>query len=214
MTVSVSFWAGEDFQIQDLSGSGIGLYGDSGFANSVRVGSYQGRSYITNGAGTTQGPEIDNVKYVNSGSGIIGQSGSGIGLKAIPNYLATLNIRVESDGAAIRTQTNQVTIYDRVSSSNPASGVTCALAQVIHPDNTQTSNGSGDSTWTVFTPTSTGQVLALCPSPGVSGLYAGNGNNGAAWSDTRHDHYILISASPDTVGSKTQFGLLFESEYL
>lgn len=214
MAVNISFWAGEDFQIQDLSGSGLGFYGDTGFAASVRVGNYQGRTFITNGAGTTQGPEVDNVKYLNSASGILGQSGSGIALKAIPNYLATLNVRIASDdGVSFKTQNTTLRIYDRTNPDNPASGVTCRAAEVIHPGLTQVANGSGSTTWTTFTPTATGTVLNLCPSPGISGLYAGNGNNGQ-WSDTRHDHYVCLSASPDTVGSKSQFGLLIETEYL
>lgn len=213
MAVNITFWAGEDFQIQDLQGSGLGFYGDDGFGASVRVGSYQGRTFITNGAGTTQGPEGDNVKYLNAGSGILGQTGSGIALTCIPNYLATLNIRIESDDAtSFQTQNSQIRIYDRNDPANPASGVTCMVAEVIHPDTTQSNTGSGDTTWTTFDPDTTGVVLSLCPSPGISGLYAGNGNDGA-WTDTRHDHYVLISASPDTVGSKT-FGLYMEVEYL
>jgi len=215
MAVDVSFFAGEDFQIQDLSGSGLGFFHSDGFGRSVRVGDYQGRTFITNGAGTTEGPEVDNVKYLNLGSGILGQAGTGIALTCIPNYKATLNIRVESDDASsFQLQNSRIYIYDRSSSANPASGVTCKIAEVIHPGTTQDNTGSGDTTWTTVTPASTGSnYLDLCPSPGISGLYAGNGNDGG-WSDRRHDHYIVISPSPDTIGSKTQFGLYFTCEYL
>jgi hypothetical protein len=37
MSVTVGFFAGSDFQINDLSGSGLGFYGDSAFGDSVRV---------------------------------------------------------------------------------------------------------------------------------------------------------------------------------
>jgi hypothetical protein len=90
---SINFLAGNGFTIQDLAGSGLGFFGDAGFGASVKVGEYQGRTFITNGAGTTQGPEADNVKYLNAGSGILGQAGSGIALTCIPNYQASLNVR-------------------------------------------------------------------------------------------------------------------------
>jgi len=56
-------------------------------------------------------------------------------------------------------------------------------------------------------------VVPLAQSPGPSGHYAGNGtaNTGQY---TQHDWYLAISASPDSIGSKTQYGLYVELEYL
>ena len=214
MSVDVSFWAGEDFAIESLSGSGLGFFASAGFGSSVSVGSYNGRTFITNGAGTTQGPECDNIYRLNAGSGVIGQAGTGIALTCIPNYQATLGIRIESsDASTFRTTNSRCWIYDRTDTGNPASGVSCYLAEIIHPNPTQTNVGSGDTTWTLFSPSLTGVYLSLAPSPGISGLTAGNGTNGGPAS-SRHDLYIAISASPDTVGSKSQFGLYFETEYL
>lgn len=210
MAAAVNFIAGENFTIQDLSGSGLGFYGSSGFGASVRVGEYQGRTFITNGAGTTQGPEVDNVQYLNVGSGIIGQAGSGIALTCIPNYQATLNIRFTYD-TAVRTQNAEFRIYDRSNINNPASGVTTKVAEIIHPGITQANTGSGDTTW--LTPGGSGTTVSLAPSPGVSGFYAGNGSNGN-WSGTQHDWYLALSASPDSIGSKTSFGGYFQLEYL
>jgi hypothetical protein len=107
MAATLSFLAGNGFTIQDLAGSGLGFYGDAGFGASVKVGDWQGRTFITNGAGTTQGPEADNVKYLNAGSGILGQAGSGIALTCIPNYQSTLNIRFTYD-TPIKTQNAKV----------------------------------------------------------------------------------------------------------
>jgi hypothetical protein len=212
MTVSIGFFAGENFQIQDLSGSGIAFYGDSGFNASVRVGEYQGRTFISNSAGTTQGPECDNVKFLSAGSGILGQAGDGVALRAIPNYLSTLNIRAYSDDSStFQVQDARLYIYDRYSTANPASGVTCKVVEIIHPDTNQTANGSGSTTWTTFTTAATGQYVSLCPSPGISGLYA-NGAGGRA--DSRHDWFAALSASPNTIGSKTQFGLYVSLDYL
>ena len=64
----------------DLSGSGLGFFGDSGFGASVEVGKYQGSTFVTDGAGSIQGPQGKNIKYLNPGSGIVGAASSGIGL--------------------------------------------------------------------------------------------------------------------------------------
>jgi len=210
MPAAIRFLAGENFTIADLSGSGLGFYGDAGFGASVRVGEWQGRTFITNANGTTQGPEVDNVKYLNAGSGILGQSGSGIALTSIPNYQATLNIRFTYD-TPVKTQNVELRIYDRTDPNKPASGVTTKVAEIIHPANDQSNTGSGDTTW--HTPGGSGVTVPLAPSPGISGLYAGNGSN-STWSDTQHDWYVAISASPDSIGSKTQYGLYVSLEFL
>lgn len=191
------------------NGSGLGFYSSDGFGGSVLVGAYQGRTFITNGAGTSQGPEGNNIKYLDTQSGIIGQVGTGVHIKCIPNYQATLEVRF-THTSAVKTQNNKLYIYDRSNINNNPSGVVCQTAEVIHPTTTQTYNGSGDTMWqNTF---GSGSILSLCPSPGVSGLYAGNGADGN-WSDDSHSHYVAISASPSSVGSKTQFGLYVSMEY-
>jgi hypothetical protein len=193
--------------INNLSGSGVGFYGSAAFAASVAVGSYQGRSFITDSTGAVQGPEINNVQFLNSGSGILGQSGSGILLRQIPNYLATLNIQFTND-TAVRTQNAELRIFDRSNINNPASGVTTKVAQIIHPDTVQNNNGSGDGTW--WTPGGSGVKVPLAASPGTSGLSP----NGPSTVDSRHDWYVAMSASPDSIGSKTLYGLYIYLEYL
>lgn len=210
MAAELKFYAGEDFQIQDLSGSGLGFFGDDGFGNSVRVGEYQGHTYITNSTGTTQGPEVDNVKYLNAGSGIIGQAGTGVALTCIPNYQATLNVRFTYD-SAVQVINAQAQIYDRYDPNNPASGVTTKVAELIHPGTTQANTGSGDTTW--YTPGGSSVVVPLANSPGPSGLYAGNGSN-STYADRVHDWFLAMSCSPDSIGSKTQYGLYVALEFL
>lgn len=202
----IQFYAGEGDTIYDLSASGLGFYGDAGFAASVQVGAWQGRTYITNADGSAQGPEADNVKYLNPGSGILGQVGSGLLLRTIPNHQSTLNVRFTHD-TPVRVQNGEIRIFDRnLPATRPASGVTTKTAEIIHPGRTQVNNGSGDTTWR--TPGGTGVVQPLTPSPGMSGLFP----NGPAV--LRHDWYMAISASPDTIGSKTQYGLYAQLEYL
>lgn len=206
---TLSFLAGENFEINYLSGSGLGFYGSDGFGASVPVGEYQGRTFITNGAGTSHGSEADNIAFLNSGSGVIGQAGSGIGLQYIPNYQATLQIRFTHD-TPVQCTSAKLYGYDRTSINNEPSGVTLKAFEIIRPQNDQAAPaGSGDDTWTTLE--GTGSYLDLCPSPGVSGLYAGNGSN-STWADTTHDWFVGLSASPDSIGSKT-FGGYFSCEY-
>lgn len=205
---SIDFYA-DSFGVQNLSGSGLGFYGGS-FGASVNVGEYQGTTFITNGNGTSQGPQVNNIKFLNSMSGIIGSATSGVLLTQIPNYLATLNIRFTHD-TAVQVQNVKLRIYDRSNINNPASGVTTKVAELIHLGETQVNNGSGDTTW--HTPNGSSVIVDFAPSPGLSGTLAGNGSNSTA-SVTRHDWYAAISASPDSVGSKTLYGLYFQLEYL
>jgi hypothetical protein len=71
--------------------------------------------------------------------------------------------------------------------------------------------------------------VAFTASPGPSGLNTSSDDtlaaddgaylnwiaqSGASCRSTRHDWYIALSASPDSIGSKTDFGLYFTLEYL
>lgn len=205
---TISFFA-DTFGVQNLNGSGLGFYG-AGFGSSVEVGAYQDTTFITNGAGTAQGPQVNNVKWKHSTSGEINGAGASKLLTAIPNYLASLNIRF-THGSTVRTQNSKLRIYDRSSINNNPSGVTCKVAELIHPDIIQNNNGSGDTVW--LQPVGSSIIMDMAPSPGLSGLYAGNGSN-STYSDVRHDWFVCLSASPDSIGSKTMFSLYFETEYL
>jgi hypothetical protein len=101
-----------------------------------------------------------------------------------------------------------VRIYDRSNINNDPSGVTCKVAEIIHPGDTQIPEGSGDTSW--ITAHGSAVVVDLVASPGISGLSP----NGPETTQTDHDWYLAISASPDSIGSKTQFGLYCSLEYL
>lgn len=209
---------GGSLPINNLTGSGLGLYGNGGFGYSVNVGEYQDNTFITDSNGVNLGPQGNNIKYLNIGSGIVNSAASGIPLTAIPNYLATLNIRF-THTSAVTLQNGRLRIYDRSNINAPASGVTTKVARVIHVDTTQTNNGSGDSVWVgaatnplTGTPTvgGSGIICTFSGSPGQSGYSP----NGPSTVDARHDFYANISSSPDSIGSKTLFGLYFYVEYL
>lgn len=192
-------------QVENLNGSGLGFFGSS-FGNSVDVGSYQDTTYITNGAGTTQGPQVDNIKWTHPASGSVNGAAS-LALTSIANRLSTLNIRF-THSTNVKTQNVKLRIYDRSNINNPASGVTTKVAELIHPAVSNGPGGSGDSAWN--TPTGSSVIMSLVSSPGMSGLSP----NGPSTTQDRHDWYVAISASPDSIGSKTLYGLYVELEYL
>lgn len=206
MAAALSFYA-DSFGVTNLTTSGLGFYGN-GFSNSVPVGQYQQTTFITDGNGTVQGSQVNNVKYIFSSSGQV-NGGGDVAINTIPNYLSTLNPRFTND-TAVQVEDVELRIYDRINIDNPPSGVTCQVAELINL-NTTYSAGSGDSTWThVY---GSAVTLTLANSPGISGIYAGDGTNSTVAS-TRHDWFVILSASPDSIGSKTFFGLSISLSYL
>lgn len=215
---------GFDYDLK-LGGSGLAFFGSAGFGSSVEVGKYQGTSYVSDGTGAVKGAQAQNVKFLNAGSGVLGSAQSGIGLRAIPNYQATLNIRF-THSSQVKVQNCELRIYDRTNIKRAASGVTTKAAEIIHPDPVQKTftsaggsssalhkAGSGDRTWT--TPAGSGVVLSFSQSPGVSGLAAGDGVTILSYKESkRHDWYAALSASPDSIGNKTQYGMFFSLEYI
>ena len=211
---SINFYintSGFDYDLA-VGGSGLAFFGDSGFGQSVNVASYQGTTFVSDGTGATQGAQAKNIKWLNAASGIVGTTGSGVGLQNIPNYQSTLNIRF-THGSDVRTQNAEMRIYNRSSINTGAVGVTTKVAEIIHPSPTvaatskYASLGSGDSDW--ITPAGSAVVVSFAGSPGVSGLYAGGSQAFA-----QHDWHAAISASPDSIGNKTSYGLYFALEYL
>ena len=203
---TISFYA-DEMLVQNLNGSGLGFFGSS-FGQSVEVGEYQDRTYITDGNGLSEGGAIENTKYVHPSSGLNSTVGL-IHLQDLPNRVATLNIRFTHD-TDVKLQNSQLRIYDRSNINNPASGVVTKVAQIIHPNPVQTSDqsGSGDATWA--TPGGSGAIVTLYGSPGYSGVHA----KSTTHESTIHDYYVVLSASPTTIGAKTLFALYCECEYL
>ena len=160
-------------------------------------------------------------------------------MKYIPNEKASLNVRFTND-TAVRTQNCKLRIFDRVNKDHAASGVITRVAELLHPSTSYSVEGSGDTTWWGSSthdgsdaqgtyagssnpsdrlPTGTNTVggsgifVPLAQSPGPSGYYSGNGSANTG-QYTQHDWYVGLTASPDSVGSKTQYGLYVELEYL
>lgn len=194
----------------DLQGSGLGFYGAGGFGASVAVNAWNENTYITDGNGAINGPQSNNVKWTHALSGELSGSNN-LALQYIPNAKATVNVRF-THGSAVQVQNAELRIYDRVAPPNAgASGVTTKSYECLHVSPSDAILGSGVTTWT--TPAGSGVTMGLAQSPGESGLYAGNGSVSTR-PDTRHDWYVCLSASPDSIGSKTDFGMYVSLEYL
>ena len=235
---SITFYAGQT-AINNITGSGLGFFGGS-FGQSVELNKWQDTTFITDGNGTTNGGSAYNVKYASATTAYATSIVPATGLKYIPNKYATCNIRF-TNSTAVKTQNVRLRIFDRTNKSHAASGVITRAAELLNPRLTYgLIEGSGDATWwgdsthdgtDVFSsmqgspnpsdrlPAGTntvggsGIIVPLSQSPGPSGQYAGGGNTNTG-TYTQHDWYVAITASPDSIGSKTQYGLYVELEYL
>lgn len=220
--------------INHAAGSGLGFYGAS-YGISVPVGQYQDTTWVTNANGTANDQyQLNNLKFMHTGSGQF-NAGTTYPLWQVPNYYSPLNIRFTHD-EAVRVQNCKLRIFDRNDVGNQASGVTTQVYEVRHPHPTAGSAGSGlvhrgvvNHDWVEFDPADSMLDHVFTSSPGVSGLNTVAGetlpsesggflnwstNEGAAHESTRHDWYVALSASPDSIGSKTDYGLYFTCEYL
>ena len=205
MAAALNFLAGRNGSLVSLAGSGLGFFGAT-FGASVQVSSYPDSTYITDATGAAQGPAANNTKYAGTASGVALNGLAPMKLIDLPNLSGTLNLRFTYD-SPVKTQNAVVYVYDRANINNDPSGVTCQVAQLIHPWDGPAA-GSGNATWVNVH--GSGQTLALLASPGMSGLSP----SGPDTTDTRHDWYLAMSTSPNSIGSKTQFGLYAMLEYL
>ena len=236
---TISFFGGTNTPIDNLSGSGLGFFGGS-FGSSVELNAFQGSTYITNGAGTIEGAAVNNIKYASATTGYAPSIVPATGLKYIPNKNASLNVRF-THSSNVKTQNVRMRIFDRANANNPASGVWTRVAELLKPMTSySTVEGSGDVTWwgdsthdgtdsqgtfsgspnrdvrlpaNQYTVGGSGIVVPLAQSPGPSGQFAGNGSANTG-TYTQHDWYVALSASPKSIGAKTQYGLYVSLEYL
>jgi len=187
-----------------VGNSGLGFYAAAGFGSSISVGAQNERTFITNSGGTAMGPEANNCRYVTPTSVVLGQTGSVISLNKIPNAQATFNPRFEHS-SAVKVQNAAIKFVSRSDISVPATGVTFAFYETVHPDPVQNANGSGGAglvtisgnhAWNMCYATGL-NTISLTASPGTSGLSPSGSNT----TDTRHDWYGCLSASPDVAGS-------------
>lgn len=205
-TINFYVSVGSAFDV-DLAGSGLGFYGAGGFGASVAVGAYQDNTYVTGSGGLEEGPHGYNVKWVHANSGEVAGS-TILNLQRIPNYEASLNIRFSTTGTPVNVQNAELRIYDRSDITKGASGVVTKVAELVNIALTEGVLGSGDTAW--HTPVGSSDPVDLRDNPGISGTAVVGGTG----TSLTHDWYVAISASPSSIGSKTQYGLYVSLEYL
>jgi len=215
--------------INHSTGSGIGFYGST-HGISVPIASYQDSTFITNSDGTGQGAQLHNSKYINV-SGVSTDGTAARHLKYMPNYLSPLNVRF-THSESVMVQNCKLRIFDRSDITKHASGVLTYVFENRHPsslwsvnDLDQHGTSSSAGNWTAFEAGTTMTAMSLTSSPGSSGTNTNTTdpsdtssgqktNEGVTHKSDRHDWYISLSASPTTIGSKTDYGLYFTVEYL
>lgn len=211
MAAAINFYAGQGAGVWvDLNASGLGFFGAS-FGTSVQVGQYQDSTYITTGTGSVEGPEATNCKY-ETPSGTIINGDVSVQPSAVPINSGTLNIRFTFD-SAVKTQNAELRIFDRSDITAGATGVTTQVLQVCNDGSGVSSSGTALAPashpgWVA--PSGSGVVVALLYSAGSGGLSP----NGTDTTDTRHDWYTCLSASPLSIGSKQSYGIYCQLEYL
>jgi len=227
---------GDPTLIEHTVGSGLGFYG-GGFGISVPVGQYQDTTFITDANGTTQGVKAQNVKYNTVSGNLPNGATVEVDNSGTPNYYAPLNIRF-THSTSVRVQNCKLRIFDRADIAKQASGVTTQVYEVRHPHPTEGESatygaldhrGTANHSWVEYDPADSMADTTFTASPGISGLNTvssetlptGDGtyynwiwNDGAAHEAVQHDWYVALSASPDSIGSKTDYGLYFTCEYL
>jgi hypothetical protein len=221
--------------INHAAGSGLGFYG-AGYGISVPVGQFQDTTWVTNANGTASDQyRLNNTKFISSGT-VSANAGTAITNYSMPNYYAPLNIRF-THGEAVKVQNCKLRIFDRNNIQRQASGVTTMVYEVRHPNGSEAvsglafrGNGTNEHNWKEFDPLLVMSDLTLTSSPGLSGLNTSSADagrpasqngflnytstDGNAHQNIRHDWYVALSAMPEEIGSKTDYGLYFTCEYL
>ena len=126
---------------ENIVGSGLGFYGAS-FGSSVQIGSFQDKTFVTNAAGTAQGPAARNLKYAGTpATGVYEGGGSGIPITKLNSGQRTFHINFDHT-SHVNVQNCQLRIYDRENTDYPASGVVTKVCELVNFD------GKTTSAWT------------------------------------------------------------------
>ena len=229
--------------IEHTGGSGLGFFG-AGFGISVPVGQKQDSTFVTNGDGTEQGVRIQNTKYMTDGTTAFNngaaQNNQTMPNRYAPlnvRFTHTEPVRVQNCKLRIFNRSNIDTaavgvdtfVYE-VRHPYPNDGANGADTVF-----STTARGVPDHNWVKYDNVLSPTDMNFTDSPGVSGWNTvvndpvvttypdGTGvgnhkvwlsNSGSLLRDVRHDWIVALSAEPDRIGSKTEYGLYFTLEYL
>lgn len=180
----------------------FGAGGPGGIPFAVLVNSYQNKTFITSSSGNNLGVapfgvrgsgQLTNVKFITTSTIKVNDDGT-TNLLLLPEVSGTLLIRFES-GSSVQTQNALL----RAVNLTATSGVSSETALVTNID-IRAAEASKDTTWTqIGGNTATDNRLFL-------------DDHGTA--NTRHDFHVALSASPEAVGRRNDWGLFFYVEFL
>jgi hypothetical protein len=188
------------------TGQSLGFFGQDGFGDPLSLSEYNGRTYVTSADGSTQYEECDNCRKISSSGVIVGQTGNGINIRNLPNYLSTVNIRF-THPQAVLVQNARLIAFNGTDQGVAPVGLNVYGAEIIHTSRLQSVTGTGDTAWLLML--GSGVKLNLVDSPGTSGISP----LGPATTDTRHDWYVALSVTPTVPADKT-FSLRCDLEYI
>lgn len=199
MATTIKWYPGDNignasFEILPAASGGfntVGFFGAS-FGFSIRVGEFNQNTTRTNSNGTSNGGTMPNTRFLNASGAYIGLTPTE--LRNIEDGEATVAIRLITD-SAVGTQNASFRAFDRSDINNDPSGVTVRAAQILKPN--PIIYGSGDTNWTVVA--GSGTTLPMQDQIGAA---------------TTHDWYIALTATPNSIGEKTNIGFYFETEFL
>ena len=182
----------------------FGAGGPQGVPFAIIVAKYQDSSYITNTSGFNMGVapfgvpasgELNNFKFETSNTANVSGVAS-VQLSGIPLESGTVLVRFEASGStAVRTQN----VLMRTVPLNASSGVD-NVTDVVTGLKVQCFEPGADNTWT-----QTAGIGAL-----DNRLFFVDHND----PDLVHDFFASMSASPELVGERNDFGFFFIIEFL
>lgn len=180
----------------------FGAGGPQGVPFAVLVNSYQNKTYITNASGENLGfppygvrgsGQLTNVKFITANTIRVNSDGT-VTLLSLPEVSGTLLVRFQST-SSVQTQNGLL----RAVNLSATSGVSSETSLVSNID-IRGAEASKDSTWTQMggnTAIDNRLFLADHTTPNIT-----------------HDFHIALSASPEAVGRRNDWGLFFYVEFL
>lgn len=171
----------------------FGFFG-ANFGYSIRVGEYNNTSFVTTDNGSANHGQCPNLRYANVSGAYVASELTATELREVNNDEASLQITLTND-TAVQTRNTAFRAFDRANINNNPSGVTIYAAEVLK--DSVLVRGSGDTNWTQIY--GSGSTLSM-----EDHLY-GSGT---------HRWYVGLTATPTSIGQKTQIGFYFETEFL
>jgi hypothetical protein len=177
--------------------------GPQGVPFAILLNTYQKRTFVTNANGENLGlapygvvasGRLINHRFVNSASVTV-QEQDTVALTDVPEVSGMLLIRFEPDTGTVAAQNTLV----RVVNLNSSSGVV-DITGLVTGINFQGYEVSKDAAWTAIGGSLASDNRLFLLDRDVE--------------DSVHDFHIGISASPETIGLRTDWGITFQVEFL